>query len=264
MSSGPPTNEEVREGWDAIAAYWDEEMQAGHTWQRDYISPAVEDVLRPAKGERILELACGNGEFARRLAELGTTVVATDFSSAMIDIARRHGGDIDYRLVDATNDDALRSVGPPSSFDAIVSNMAIMDMRDIEPMARATIELVRPGGRFVVSAVHPAFNSGHAMRVTEESAEDSGVRRTYWVKTSGYHTPFAAKGVALEGQPTTQWYFHRPIDLILEPFFTNGWVVDALREPVLPSNRFFADVPGILIVRFRRPGQDSRSRSEND
>jgi SAM-dependent methyltransferase len=263
MSSGP-TNEAVRKGWDAIASYWDEKMVAGETWQREYVAPAVEDVLVPVKGERILELACGNGEFARRLTELGARVVATDFSPAMIEAARGHGGDIDYRLVDATDDDALRSLGPPSPFDAIVSNMAIMDMRDIEPMARATIELVRPGGRFVVSAVHPAFNSGHAMRVTEESAEDSGVRRTYWIKTSRYHTPFAAKGVALEGQPTTQWYFHRPVDLILEPFFTNGWVVDALREPVLPSNRFFADVPGIFVVRFRRPGQDSRSHGEND
>jgi 2-polyprenyl-3-methyl-5-hydroxy-6-metoxy-1,4-benzoquinol methylase len=253
MSSGP-TNDDVRAGWDTIASYWDEQMRAGKTWQGEYIGPAVEDVLVPVEGERILELACGNGEFARRLADLGATVVATDFSPAMLEIARGHRGDIDYRLVDATDDDALRSVGPPSSFDAIVSNMAIMDMRDIEPMARATIELVRPGGRFVVSCLHPAFNSGHAMRVTEESEDDSGVVRTHWVKTSRYRTPFASKGVALEGQPITQWYFHRPIESILETFFANGWILDALREPVLASSRFFSDVPGILVVRFRRPG----------
>jgi len=253
MSSGP-TNEDVREGWNAMASYWDEKMAAGETWQREYIAPAVEDILQPARGERILELACGNGEFARRLTELGAHVVATDFSPAMIEIARGRGGDIDYRLVDATDGEALRSMAPPSSFDAIVSNMAIMDMRDIEPLARATIGLVRPGGRFVVSTLHPAFNSGHAMRVTEESADDSGVLRTFWVKTSRYHTPFSAKGVAIEGQPTTQWYFHRPIELILQPFFANGWIVDAFREPVLATSRFFADVPGILVVRFRRGG----------
>jgi len=252
MSSGP-TNEDVREGWNAIASYWDEKMAAGETWQGEYIGPAVEDVLLPVKGDRILELACGNGEFARRLTELGARVVATDFSPAMIEVARGYGGDIDYRLVDATDAGALRSLGHPSPFDAIVSNMAIMDMRDIEPMARATIELVRPGGRFVVSTLHPAFNSGHAMRVTEESEDDTGVLRTHWVKTSRYHTPFAAKGVALEGQPISQWYFHRPIELLLEPFLANGWVVDALREPVLASSRFFSDVPGILVVRFRRP-----------
>jgi 2-polyprenyl-3-methyl-5-hydroxy-6-metoxy-1,4-benzoquinol methylase len=253
MSSGP-TNEDVRRGWDAVASYWDEQMRAGRTWQREYIAPAVEDVLLPVKGERILELACGNGEFARRLTELGAIVVATDFSSAMIEVAREHGRDIDYRLVDAMDEDALRAIGPPSSFDAIVCNMAIMDMLDIKPLAKAAIELVRPGGRFVVSVLHPAFNSGHAMRVTEESADDSGVLRTYWVKTSRYHTPFAAKGVALEGQPTSQWYFHRSLEMILEPFFANGWIVDAMREPVLASSLFFSDVPGILVVRFRRPG----------
>jgi len=253
MSSWP-TNEDVREGWDALASYWDERMVAGETWQRAYVAPAVEGILVPVEGDRILELACGNGAFARRLTELGASVVATDFSPAMIEVARGHGGDIDYRLVDATDAGALRSLGHPSSFDAIVSNMAIMDMRDIEPMARATIELARPGGRFVVSTLHPAFNSGHAMRVTEESEDDTGVVRTYWVKTSRYRTPFASKGVAIEDQPITQWYFHRPIELILDPFFTNGWVLDALREPVLASNRFFADLPGILVLRFRRPG----------
>jgi 2-polyprenyl-3-methyl-5-hydroxy-6-metoxy-1,4-benzoquinol methylase len=253
MSSGP-TNDDVREVWDTLASYWDERTHTGETWQREYIAPVVEDLLLPVEGRRILELACGNGEFARRFTDLGATVVATDFSPAMIEVARGHGGDIDYRLVDATDEDALRSLGSPSSFDAIVSNMAIMDMRDIEPMARVTIELVRPGGRFVASVLHPAFNSGHAMRVTEESEDDAGVLRTYWVKTSRYHTQFASKGVAIEGQPITQWYFHRPIESILEPFFTNGWIVDALREPVLASSRFFSDVPGILVVRFRRPG----------
>jgi 2-polyprenyl-3-methyl-5-hydroxy-6-metoxy-1,4-benzoquinol methylase len=228
-------------------------MVAGETWQREYIAPAVEDLLMPVKGKRILELACGNGEFARRLTELGASVVATDFSSAMIEVARGHDSDIDYRLVDATDEDVLRSLGAPSSFDAIVSNMAIMDMRDIQPLARATIEFVHPGGRFVVSTLHPAFNSGLAMRVTEESEDDTGVLRTHWVKMSRYQT-IASKGVAIEGQPTTQWYFHRPIELILEPFFKNGWIVDAFREPVLASSRFFSDIPGILVVRFRRPG----------
>ncbi len=33
-------NEEVHAGWDAMAAYWDEQMAAGKTWQRNLIQPA--------------------------------------------------------------------------------------------------------------------------------------------------------------------------------------------------------------------------------
>ena len=46
-------------------------MEAGETWQRGLIAPSVERLLAVTQRERVLELACGNGEFARRLTELG-------------------------------------------------------------------------------------------------------------------------------------------------------------------------------------------------
>ena len=61
----------MRAAWDANAAFWDEQMESGGTWQQFLIEPAVERALRLEQGERVLEVACGNGEFARRMAELG-------------------------------------------------------------------------------------------------------------------------------------------------------------------------------------------------
>jgi ubiquinone/menaquinone biosynthesis C-methylase UbiE len=135
-------HDDVRSAWDELAVFWDERMEAGATWQRHLIQPSVERLLRLEPGERVLEIACGNGEFARRMSELGGQVLATDFSEAMLERARAHGGDVEYRYADATDKGALLALGEPASFDAVVSNMAIIDMESIEPMAAACSRLL--------------------------------------------------------------------------------------------------------------------------
>ena len=71
------------------------------------------------------------------MSELGGQVLAVDFSEGMLERARAHGGDVEYRYTDAMDEEALLALGEPTSFDAVVSNMAMMDMEAIEPMAAA-------------------------------------------------------------------------------------------------------------------------------
>jgi 2-polyprenyl-3-methyl-5-hydroxy-6-metoxy-1,4-benzoquinol methylase len=261
MSDERPTNDDVRAVWDAIAPYWDEQMEAGNTQQRPLIQPAVERLLAIRPDERVLEIACGNGEFSRRMAEAGANVLATDFSEAMLERARAHGGGVEYRRVDAADEAALLALAD-HTFDAVVCNQAIMDMADIGPMASALPALLVPGGRFVFSTMHPAFNSNDATRVIEQTEDDSGVVRTYGVKVSGYVTPSSARGVALEGQPVTHWYFHRSIADLLGTFFAYGLVLDGLEEPVLDPegirpgsmSMIFTEIPLVLVARMRVAG----------
>jgi len=261
MSDEHPSADEVRAPWDAMATYWDEQMEANETWQQGLVEPAVERVLEVRPGERVLEIACGNGQFSRRLAELGASVLATDFSEPMLERARAHGDGVEYRQADATDKAALAALGAAGPFDALVCSMAIMDIVDIEPMARAAAVLLAPRGRFVFSTLHPSFNSAPGTtRVLEQHDDDSGVVRKYFVKVTGYSTPATGKGVALEGQPMIQWYFHRSLSDLLRPFLRNGFVLDAVEEPVLPPEMVkpgapeaaFLDIPPILVARLRR------------
>lgn len=87
---GDGLNEEVRKGWEAMADFWDEQMEA-ITSQRSLIAPAVERLLGLRSVERMMELACGNGELARRMSQLGATVLAIDFSERMLELARARG-----------------------------------------------------------------------------------------------------------------------------------------------------------------------------
>jgi ubiquinone/menaquinone biosynthesis C-methylase UbiE len=259
VSDDPDLNDDVRSAWDQLATFWDEKMEAGLTWQGRLIQPSVERLLAIQPGERVLEIACGNGEFARRMSELGASVLATDFSENMLERARSHGGDIDYRMVDATQVEQLLALGEPGSFDAVVSNMAIMDMTSIDPMVAASALLLKPSGRFVFSTLHPSFNSGD-VRPTVELDLDGGVSEVYSVKVVGYGRAFAGTGVALPDQPVRQWYFHRPLWMIFQPFFDHGFVLDELEEPLLMPDEektgtpgyVYTQIPGVLVGRMRR------------
>src|SRR5438270_7703546 len=150
----PHLAEEGRDIWDRNAKWWDARMGEGNDWHRLLIAPAVEKLLSVVPGERVLELACGNGQFARRLASVGARVVACDFSRAFLDCARRrtseHADRIDYRLVDLTSENQTAALGT-RQFDAAVCNMALMDIASITPVLHAVWRTLKPEGRFVFS-----------------------------------------------------------------------------------------------------------------
>ena len=87
------------------------------------LGAAALDLLDPKVGERILDVGCGNGVSSRRLAHLGARVVAIDASARFLELARARSQDrshrIDYRLVDATDEDQFFALGE-GSFDALL------------------------------------------------------------------------------------------------------------------------------------------------
>ena len=82
-------NQETRYVWDVNAAYWDEYMGEGNDFVELLCWPAIERLLDVRQGCRILDIACGNGLTSRRLAKLSFEVDAFDFSTKMIEKAKR-------------------------------------------------------------------------------------------------------------------------------------------------------------------------------
>ena len=75
--SDEPLSAPSRQIWDTNAAFWDATHGPdGNRFHRMIVEPAVLDLLAPQSGERIVELGCGNGAFARRLAGLGARLFA--------------------------------------------------------------------------------------------------------------------------------------------------------------------------------------------
>jgi 2-polyprenyl-3-methyl-5-hydroxy-6-metoxy-1,4-benzoquinol methylase len=262
MSEFRDGNVEARRAWDANAAFWDQRMGEGNEFFNVLIWPAVEQLLQPRQDERILDVACGNGLTSRRLARVGASVVAIDFSEPMIEQARQRSRDlaIDYRLVDATDRAALLGLGE-GQFDAALCNMALMDLAEICPLLTGLAKLLRPQGRFIFSALHPCFNNPSTILTGELEDRDGSLVTTCSVKIGRYLTPYTRLGLAMKGQPMPQPYFHRPLRVLLGACFEAGFVLDGLQECAFPEDQGsgksllswgrFAEIPPILVARLR-------------
>ncbi len=93
-------NNETREAWEVNAEVWDSRMgDEGNDFFNILCWPALASFLDASTAlstglkpdSHILDIACGNGLTTRRLAELGATVTAIDFSSNLIEKAKREG-----------------------------------------------------------------------------------------------------------------------------------------------------------------------------
>ncbi len=268
MTDLQQANTETHTAWNTNAAYWDAYMgDMGNDFVNELIWPVVERLLDVQVGEHLLDIACGNGLYTRRLAARGAEVVASDFSQAMIDHATQyetpHAAHITYHVVDATDAAALMNLGA-ARFTGALCNMALMDMAEIEPLLRALARLLKPGGRFVFSISHPCFNQAKAIHMAEMADQEGKIVTEYSVKISGYMTPSIARGAAIAGQPQPHLYFERPLHLLLGAGFAAGFVVDALEERAfsptkqpgknpLGWNGNFSEIPPVLIVRMRLP-----------
>lgn len=263
MKDQIPDSDDVRTRWDTNAAFWDERMGEGNAFHLHLVEPAVLELLQLQAQETVLEIACGNGQFARKLASLGARVTAADFSPGMVERAQGHtephNDEIEYRVADATNENALQALGA-HAFDAMVCNMALMDMSDIAPLFRAVPQLLKPGGRFVFATMHPCFNSNNPTFTAEMSEEDRHISEVFALKLTEYLQAKTYRGLAMPGQPVAHYYFHRPLQDLLSEAFHAGLVLDGLLEPRIPeslagarwSSWFsFREFPPVLVARMR-------------
>lgn len=225
------TNEESRRIWNANAAYWDEYMgDESNDFHRDVVRPHTAELLDIQPGDFVLDIACGNGNFSLYMAERGAKVTAFDFSVEMIQHARRRReanlSSISFHVCDATDYNQIIQLKGEKSFQKAVCNMAVMDISDISPLMNAVYDLLERNGIFVFSSQHPCF-------VT---------------RIDGYLSPCLTKGIAIEGQPYLQNYYHRSFQDIFQIGFQAGFVLDGFYEESFRGSQ----IPAIFIARFRK------------
>ena len=252
-------HEEVRNIWNENAEFWDSKMGEGNDFHKKLIEPIQLKLLNLKAGDKILDIACGNGQFARKMAELGANVTAIDFSDKFITIAKSKGKyNIHYQVIDVTRKPDLKKLAG-NNFDSIVCTMALMDMENIELLINHLPKMLKRDGIFVFSILHPCFNSGENILVHERDDLGGEVESKYYVKIRAYLIEKSSLGVGMVGQPKPQYYFHRPVSTILKYFFESGFVLDAYEEPSFANienpnsiyGNVYKHIPPALICRLR-------------
>ncbi|NQT53029.1 class I SAM-dependent methyltransferase [bacterium] len=147
---------DVAQHWDDNAPEWVRAVRAGWDTCRLFINnPAFFSLLPDLRGQRVLDVGCGEGCNTRLFADLGAAVVGVDISRAMIAAAHQHEADeprgIEYHV--ASGADLGRFAD--GSFDAVLSTMVMMDVADYAGCVREAHRVLKPDGLFQFSITHP-------------------------------------------------------------------------------------------------------------
>jgi len=120
---------------------WKADRYARHAHFVPALGQPVLDLLKPAHGERILDLGCGDGVLTKKIAEAGASVVGVDASADMVAAARKVG--LDARVMDG------HELNFTHEFDAVFSNAALHWMKREPDLVIAGVKrALKPGGRF--------------------------------------------------------------------------------------------------------------------
>ncbi len=211
--------------WGKVAQWYDDLVgDEGSEYHREVVFPGVLRMLRARAGEKVLDVACGQGAFCRLLAEKGVEVTGIDAAAPLVKIARERGPDsIAYRVADARKLDFL----PEGHFDAAVCILAIQNIDQLSPVFAGIARAIKSSGRFVMALMHPCFRGPKFTSWGWDDAAGVQFRRT-----DRYLLPRKEPIYTHPGHKTGEytWEFHRPLQNYVRAICGAGLFIDSLEE----------------------------------
>lgn len=213
--------------------------------------PAIQRLLPPLSGLRIVDLGCGYGWFCRWARDQGAAQIeGLDISDRMLERAREMTDDegICYHRQD------LQTLTlPPESCELVYSSLALHYLPDVTPLLSTIYQALTPGGTLLFSAEHPVYTAPLSQEWTEDK---NGLKS--WPVNHYQH----------EGERVSNWFAdgvikqHRKLSTWINQLVAAGFVVEHLDEwgpapeqvTAQPSLVEEKERPMIFILRARKSG----------
>jgi SAM-dependent methyltransferase len=236
------------EVWDANAKWWKETFTDGA--DREYeveILPLVASELVGCR--RIVDIGCGEGQVARRLADDGAAVFGVDPSRAQLTNA------LGIPRPEIAYIQALGEALPLSSgsVDGAVCCLVIEHTLDADAVLSEAARVLAPGGRFLLVINHPAFQGPGSGFVDDQILDER-----YWRVG-----PYLKEQWVIEkvDSAVSLGFSHRPLSRYINPAVGAGLVLTRLLEPaprreLLDGSSdpdFETLIPRLCAMRFERP-----------
>ena len=134
------------------------------------------EALDVAAGERVLDVAAGNGNVALAAARRGCEVTATDYVPALLDGTRARAA-AEGLTIDVREADAEALPFADESFDVVVSTFGVMFTPNQEQSAAELLRVCRPGGRIGLTNWTPEGFIGQMFKIVGRYAPPpAGIR----------------------------------------------------------------------------------------
>ncbi|MFA5138881.1 MAG: class I SAM-dependent methyltransferase [Elusimicrobiota bacterium] len=205
--------------WDKVARWYDRSLTRGSDLHRDVVTPGALRLLGPKKGERILDVGCGQGFFCNELSRRGAEATGVDASKRLIQTAAQRWKGPRFLVGDAGKLEG--------SYDALVCILALQNMEPLADLVRSMSRALKSGGRLVWVLNHPCF------RIPRQSGwgfDDK--RKLQFRRVDRYMSPMK---IPIQMHPGAApsvhtWTFHHPLSGYFGALAACGLAVDALEE----------------------------------
>ena len=210
-------------------------------------------------GQRVLDVAAGNGNVSLAAARRGCDVIATDYVPALLEKARERAAaerlQIDFREADA---EALPF--KDRSFDVVVSTFGVMFTPDQPQAAAEMIRVCKPGGKIGLANWTPDGFIGQLFKtIGKHVPPPAGVKSpALWGTQARIEELFGSKASAIKAEPRNFVFRYRSPQHWLDVFKTYyGPLLKAFAALQPAAQAALASDVIALIERFNRSGDAS-------
>lgn len=132
----------------------------------------IEEMAKPAQGEKVLDIGSGTGLYSLWLAGKGLNVSAVDQSEVMMKIAKKKAEEaklaIDWNLGDAESLPFAEN-----TFDLVISITAVEFMDKPQAVLQEAMRVLKPSGRLVIGLLTKESPWGELYRKAAEENPNS-------------------------------------------------------------------------------------------
>ena len=209
---------------ESVAGWYDKLIEGEGTYQKELILPNLLRLMELKKGHAVLDLACGQGFFAREFFKQAHNVIGIDASKTLIEIAQKNSPKaIAFHVATAHEMPFLKD----RSIDKTAIVLALQNIENAAAVMREIARLTKKGGTLYIVLNHPAF------RIPKESSwgwdvEEKKQYRRIDRYLSELKIPIQMHPGDKPNQYTTS--FHRPLQFYFKALNKAGFSVALMEE----------------------------------
>lgn len=216
--------QKTKTSWGNEAEWYNDHLADDDTYHAKVILPNVLRLIDPKKGQNVLEIGCGEGYFARELAKKGASVMASDISPELIEIGKKKGGGVAYKVSDAKDLSWVEA----GKYDVALAVLTIQNMEKIDDVMKGVARALTPDGRFIFVLNHPVIRVPKASHWGFDEKEKLQYRRidSYLSGKKIQIDMHPGKG----GKKSVTYSFHRSLQEYMKILRGAGFCITRLEE----------------------------------
>lgn len=244
----------AKTSWEGVSDWYGGHLSEKDSLLKSVVYPNAQRLLAPKNTGSYLDIACGEGTFAKIIGQNGAKIVGFDAAPSLVEQAKRQAPKNSFFVADAKNFFGKLN---GQKFDGATCLLAIQNIDKIEPVFRDAGRALNAGAPLVIVMNHPCF------RIPRQSAWGwEETRQIQYRRVDHYMGALTIPILAHPGanRSIKTFSYHRPISDYINELGKNGFAVDALEEwtsnrvsdsgpKAKAENRARVEIPMFLALR---------------